>query len=556
VTLATLVQDDFSAGSFPLFARDEVPLNGFENGLNVLVSDDGLPERRGGTAYLSTSAGLTSGFNLLWNGILPVGERTLFADSSDFGTLDGAGAPVNLGGSGVIVPSRAVETGGIVYVDGGTIWAGSRKTANYSTGTVSVTNGSTTVTGAGTAWLANLDAGMLVKVAGGRYYVVASVTDDTHFELTSAYQGSTAGGQAYTATVLGTAPKVAPVYAVGVNRLVACIGNRAYMSQVTPTPDPQTFATTEYQELPNGVQILAATFLRDTLFLFTNVGVWTVTGVALNLTDALGNPQQRLEQTYRDLIVWGAAISGVGTVGNTGLAAWGNGLIVPTSDGVYLLDGYSQPAEITGGMLRQYREYVRLGFLPGQATVYRGHYCLPIAGGSPVLLMARLVPTRRGRGIAWTTQQDNGGAMSAVVVRPSLAGETPQLIGAGADRRIHTLRYFDLAQFPSDANGTAHVAEFVTRELTGDISTLIKKLRIRYELTDPSTVNPTLSAEWAQADGGYTALTGTAGETTKPSTKAWPVSQRNAHFRLRTSGATSKFMLHSITTFIRPSGRQ
>jgi hypothetical protein len=67
----------------------------------------------------------------------------------------------------------------------------------YSTGTVTVTNGDATVTGAGGAtWTSAMD-GCLFVSADAVQYVISSVTSGTTLELTVVYGGGTLGGQTY-----------------------------------------------------------------------------------------------------------------------------------------------------------------------------------------------------------------------------------------------------------------------------------------------------------------------------------------------------------------------
>jgi len=71
----------------------------------------------------------------------------------------------------------------------------------YKTGTVSVTNGASGVTGSGTAWLANVSAGDIFTIPGsGAWYEVAYVSDDTHLTLTANYGGTTVAGSEYAIT--------------------------------------------------------------------------------------------------------------------------------------------------------------------------------------------------------------------------------------------------------------------------------------------------------------------------------------------------------------------
>lgn len=67
----------------------------------------------------------------------------------------------------------------------------------YKTGTVSVTNGSTTVTGMGTSFVANVSAGFGFIGPDFHIYEVSSVTNDTTLVLVQPYLGTTAPTQAY-----------------------------------------------------------------------------------------------------------------------------------------------------------------------------------------------------------------------------------------------------------------------------------------------------------------------------------------------------------------------
>lgn len=67
------------------------------------------------------------------------------------------------------------------------------ETEDYSTGTISVTNGSTTVTGSGTLWASNVNAGDKIRI-NERWYEIASITNNTSLVLTKKYQGATESG--------------------------------------------------------------------------------------------------------------------------------------------------------------------------------------------------------------------------------------------------------------------------------------------------------------------------------------------------------------------------
>lgn len=67
----------------------------------------------------------------------------------------------------------------------------------YRANTCSLTSGNPTVTGAGTAWVANAQAGDAFKGPDDKLYEVQSVNSDTSITLASNYLGATAALQAY-----------------------------------------------------------------------------------------------------------------------------------------------------------------------------------------------------------------------------------------------------------------------------------------------------------------------------------------------------------------------
>lgn len=87
-------------------------------------------------------------------------------------------------------------------VDGEAKWLFAPTTQNYLTGTVTVTNGSTTVTGLNTLW-AGLGSGPFVlKVVGDNgIYFVETILSNTGLRLATPYQGASGSTKAY---ILGT----------------------------------------------------------------------------------------------------------------------------------------------------------------------------------------------------------------------------------------------------------------------------------------------------------------------------------------------------------------
>ena len=68
--------------------------------------------------------------------------------------------------------------------------------AQYKTGTVSVTNGSNTVTGQATVWSTNAAVGYTFKIKDeDAIYNIASIVSDTQITLTVNYAGTTKSNQ-------------------------------------------------------------------------------------------------------------------------------------------------------------------------------------------------------------------------------------------------------------------------------------------------------------------------------------------------------------------------
>jgi hypothetical protein len=492
--LAWLSQDDFAVGAVRSVARHLIPASGVYTIENGLLDADGSIYRRGGSEYVSNAAFGSGGLRWVWDGHLPAGARTVFANSADFGVLAADGVtPVNLGGAGLAAPVRAVVVGGMLFIPGGTIYGGSRKAADYSAGTVSATLGSKVITGAGTAWLANVDAGMLLRVLGvTRYYAVASVDSDTQITLVDAYESGTGAGAAYTLTRLGSAAapyRVSEVYATVAERLVTVEGAQVRFSAARSELGvlrPHVFDLTDLHELPDGATGLGAEAIRDLLVVFATDGVWSVSNMTFDLTDAAGNAQQSIQRTSQDVLLWGPA----------GVASYGGALVVPAVDGVYLVDGVSQPVSVSESITPLLVEHVRAGRKPGGAAVFKGHYFLPVLDASNLvvdLLVCRLDRPAKARGrvfFPWSWFRGHGGDVAALAQRvSSSATRQPELVAAGrTDGRVLKLSavFAPSAARKADADGSVHRWLVESRDFatgSGNVNT-VRRARSRYELVD------------------------------------------------------------------------
>lgn len=72
---------------------------------------------------------------------------------------------------------------------------------NYSTGTLSINNGSTALVGSGTSWDGNVTTSHKIKLQNF-WYDISAVTDDTHITLSAKYLGTNLSGATYDSAVM------------------------------------------------------------------------------------------------------------------------------------------------------------------------------------------------------------------------------------------------------------------------------------------------------------------------------------------------------------------
>jgi len=384
------------------------------------------------------------------------------------------------------------------------------------------------------------------------------------------------GGQTYDGTSLGSAATTGTFYAVAGNRLFAATGSQVNFSAIYSGTGAPTFAPTDFHAMPEGVQIVGLQSLRNAVAVFTTGGIWIISNIGFDLTDADGNVQQRIDKYSSDLVLWGDA----------GIAAYEGGLVVPAADGVWLLSlGVESEARvpfarISDSIQKLYRQYVAAGYTPGQACAFNGHYFLPILDGSltPVdLLVCRLdAPSR-----PWTHFSGYGAQLAALTVRTSVSSpRAPQLIGGSAVAgRVLDLSYFQtVAATASDADGSPHPWSMQPRDVpTGPLNmNTIMSLEIGYDLSGSGAaitatqisgrqgVSGTLwgAFNWGGANWNASAtiapLSGQAPESpTGLDPYRWPIGKRErfARVRLDCTAAANYLTLRYLVLRIRSSGR-
>lgn len=507
--LAIIKQDDFAAGILRGVAPDVQPGLGVFNSLNGLYDDDGDIYKRGGTGYYSTlPAFQINGLTFLWTGFLSNKAVQLAADKDTMYALDAAKKPVAIGGAGSL-PVLPAITANTLFMPNRVAWGGSAKQL-YNTGTITVDPATTTVTGAGTAWSANVEAGMLLWDANTPanaklkdYYRVVSVVDNTHLTLDRKPITTTGAAVAaldyfVSSTMTWTPPASLPAggtlhLAAIAGRLVVASGNRIAFSEANK---PWSFLADDYHDLPQGVLVMGLGTIRDTLQVFTNYGLWSITNLSYNLTDAVGNIQQILSLLAPELSLWH----------ESGLTEWAGRVIAPCIDRVYLIDGMSAPVSLSDSVTPLYMQYIRGGFRPGGTKVFRNTFFLPVvkpdATATPEIMFAcRVNRPVKGRLTYYPWTVLTGHAAGAVSLDVALVTQAPMLLAAHKDGRVSN--FTDLFA-PSranayDADGTVAEFDVETRDFpTGSGQpNHVRRVRLRYTLEAADIGLPRIDAGYS-----------------------------------------------------------
>lgn len=511
-------QDDFSNGMVRSVAPALIPENGVYDLQDWMLSDDdgSVFWRGGNTDYSDASFG--SGLRWNWSGYLTPGPREVFANADNFGVLDGT-TPVNLGSDGLNYPTTAAEIEGLLFIGGGYIYGGSLKAANYSTGTISVTNGSRTVTGSGTTWNTLVDAGMLMQRGNERVYVIESIDSTTQVTLRDAYEGATGAGASYTFNsfykITTADPYVASdCYAVSTGRLLWHNERRVYFTPLrttAPQTNPHTFNATDYHQVPTGVRILGIAPIGQIVLVFTTGGVWRIGGISYDIVSEGGDPQHSFELLSHDYVLLNPA----------GISSWEQYLVVPCTDGIHLIDGTSQPRRISANIDPMLQDYIRLGYRVGGADIYKNRYFLPVLGGSEgvkdtlVCRLDRAVQDRRRRtAFPWSRLASSGGRMASYAVQNSVDPREPKLLGAewGSRARVSDCSgYFVRTEDnKTDADGEIPWPSMTFRDFRtgGDTLNNVRKFRLTYEMAADEGDDPHLILDYGNG-------------TRKPDTAAW-----------------------------------
>lgn len=226
--------------------------------------------------------------------------------------------------------------------------------ADYSTGTISVTTGSSTVTGSGTNWDPMLEAGMYIKLPDTKWYLITGVSSDTSLTIEISYAGATATGQTYEASAWGnvqgdlnssSAPSLlvrpTPDYIENhINRIWALKNNTLYFSALDTSIEGEHF--NDWDTAGNAGQIIIPSgngdsgtglySLNNTLYIFQRRAIWGL----------YGNSPANFE--LRNIT------NEIGMIDKRSLVEWGEILTFLSDRGIILFDG-SNVRNISDGVI-------------------------------------------------------------------------------------------------------------------------------------------------------------------------------------------------------------
>lgn len=492
--LTIVGQDDFAAGVIRGVAPDVMPGVGVANAINGLFNDDGDVYRRGGFEIWAVPISIVpdpAPITILWTGFLSGAPKILVADTTRVGTLNDLSNPIAADWVQLAaVPQPTIQRPAVVsnqiYLPNGIVWGGSVSRPNYATGTAALTAGSDVAVGTGTSWTANSEAGMFFAI-GGSYYRITAVTDNTHLKLdrpatanvaTTAYSISrTATWARPPALAAGATLRLASV----AGRLVVAANNRIAFSEGDA---PWSFVSDDFHELPGGVQIMGLASIRDTLLVFTNYGLWTVTNMAYDLTDALGNIQQILSLVTPEVSLWQEG----------GICEWNGKIVAPCIDKIFIVDALSAPVPVTTSIAPDYQHFVNGNYRLGGCRVFNNHLFLPVldtAYGSAALYVCRLDRPVQGRQLYFPWSTITGNARPVTHFDVSLVDPArPKLIGAQPAHLFGDYAKFFTPEANHLDNGFGYEFDVESRDFpTGNGQpNHVRKLRLRYTMEGEAAI--------------------------------------------------------------------
>jgi hypothetical protein len=228
--------------------------------------------------------------------------------------------------------------------------------ANYSTGTLSVTNGDATVTGSGTTWatLTNVEVGEYIKLPDNKWYKITAINSGTSLEIELSYQGVTTSSHTYTISPWGEVQgklnsSVAPTGLIRpkpefieshLERVWTLEGNKLRFSVGFPaTGGDEIFNDFDTGSNAGTINIPAGSgdtctglySLNNSLFIFQRRAIWRLYGTSpsnfalRNVTNEIGMIDRRTLVEYNDVLMF---------VSDLGIYKFDGSNLVNVSDGI------------------------------------------------------------------------------------------------------------------------------------------------------------------------------------------------------------------------------
>lgn len=227
---------------------------------------------------------------------------------------------------------------------------------NYTTGTITATNASATVTGSGTTWATttNAEVGEYIQLPDTKWYKITNIASNTSLTIERTYQGSTLAGQSYVISPWGEVQgklnsSVAPSGLVRptpsfienhINRIWTLDGNELRFSVLDTSVTEEHF--NDWDTANNAGAIIIPSGKGDTgtglyslnngLYVFQRRAIWRVYG------NSPGNFELR------------NVTNEIGMIDKRTLVEWNDLLIFLSDKGVYLFDG-SNLQNLTEGVI-------------------------------------------------------------------------------------------------------------------------------------------------------------------------------------------------------------
>lgn len=310
---------------------------------NVIFNETGsIKTRNGFTEYNGTSIGANPLTGLIrFYGSGGVQQLITKYTTSLYRGNDVSGAMTQITlGSGVSLVSgnfidSTIVNGTLLVVDGSNFiqkYRGSTN-SNYSTGTISVTNGSSAVVGSGTSWATstNATAGEYIQLPDTKWYKIVSVISNTSLTIELNYQGATSSGDSYKISPWGevqgalddTAPsslvRPAPDYIENhANRVWALEGNRLRYSALDTSVSGEHFNDWDTANnagtinIPTGKdsETTGLYSFGESLYIFQRRAIWRLSGNApanfsiKQVTNEVGMTNRRTLVEWNDILVF------------------------------------------------------------------------------------------------------------------------------------------------------------------------------------------------------------------------------------------------------------